>query len=219
MKKLSYALAVCMLFGSSAWAQPCPVSSENTSKSSPESSAMQHIDPRAQVCLQQNSGLSYGVLRTDDGQALDVVIVANPMVNDSVDCRANTFMFPFIDVATFTLNNDEFKNVKTGVWLAPRSVDTLLSGDGWEKTTVENAKVDDVILGRTNGTVTDIAYISSIHRLSGEEKTNNDTYFIELTKKSDGGVIERYALKYPSEFEASIEVWTPADGKTRTGKK
>lgn len=184
MKMLLGVLALAVF---PVWAQDVsPVPSDETN----------HDSPTEQICFSA-SQVERGIQQmeiTKDHHKATALMLTQPVRSETVDCSSNMFAYPFLREA------DRNKPTTEGMWFNGQTADLALLLN-WEKTSLENAKMYDVLVWRDNGEITQVASINQIVKVD-EQRLMVDTYI-----KPNSTPVVRYSFEAPGDIPLNAEVW------------
>lgn len=163
--------------------------------------------PMTQLCIEHAEKTGRGNLFADDGTPFDAVAVMRPFVDESrnLDCRSNSFMYPFYPKEGFKMEGKE-----TGVWIGNTQVDKILNGDGWTPINdAEQVKADDLlVLRNARGAVLLVMIVTQ----NSPYKNDPSKRIMEFSAKVDLKTPVLVTKEIPLlelETGTTTEFWTP----------
>ena len=166
-----------------------------------------------EYCIEQSENTAQAYIETDNKQEVESFVLLNPVFVEEVkiDCRSNSYMYPFYDDHNTTNDKSIPKDAVIGIWIKPEGVDQLLKGNGWRKRdSMAQAQADDVLIVRNNDGKVGAAMVLKNINNKGSEK-----YELTILLKEDGKSAEEFQTDYPISGLPDFEVWHPAPGKKR----
>lgn len=152
--------------------------------------------PSEQICF-SSSQIQRGVqqIQITKGQHKATAwLLTKPLRSQTVDCSSNMFAYPFLREA------DRNKPKTDGMWFNGQTADVALQLN-WVKTTLQNAKLYDVVVWRDNGQISQVASINQIVRV------DEHRFMVDTNIKPNSTQIVRYSFESPGDIPVTAEVW------------
>jgi len=152
--------------------------------------------PTEQICFSA-SQVERGIQQmeiTKDQHKATALMLTQPLRSETVDCSSNMFAYPFLREA------DRNKPTTEGMWFNGETADLALQLN-WEKTTLHNAKLYDVLVWRDNGEITQMASINQI------VKVDEQRFVVDTNIKPNSTPVVRYSFEAPGDIPLNAEVW------------
>lgn len=152
--------------------------------------------PSEQICFSPTQ-LQRGVQQieiTKDQHKATALMLTKPLRSQTVDCSSNMFAYPFLREA------DRNKPTTDGMWFNGQTADVALQLN-WQKTTLQDAKLYDIIVWRDSGEITQVASINQI------VKVDEQRFMVDTNIKPNSTPIVRYSFEAPGDIPVNAEVW------------
>lgn len=156
-----------------------------------------HQDPPTEQICFSASQVERGIQQmeiTKDHHKATALMLTQPLRSETVDCSSNMFAYPFLREA------DRNKPTTEGMWFNGETADLALQLN-WEKTTLRNAQLYDVLVWRDNGEISQIASINQI------VKVDEQRLMVDTNVKPNSTPVVRYSFEAPGDIPLNAEVW------------